>query len=121
MIYSSTTFMNTNTHTNKKVGQVSRPPHLENRVKCIGKILFTCLELGNNAKLCFTNELHDILNLRTIRHLVNNLVDSIEYACLSVEHQKIGICDVRNHLFVYAVVAKYGTVYTTVAYRVVGS
>ena len=27
--------MNTNTHTNKKVGQVSRPPHLENRVKCI--------------------------------------------------------------------------------------
>ena len=82
MIYSSTTFMNTNTHTNKKVGQVSRPPHLENRVKCIGKILFTCLELGNYAKLCFTNELHDILNLRTIRHLVNNLVDSIEYACI---------------------------------------
>lgn len=29
--------MNTNTHTNKKVGQVSRPPHLENRVKCIEK------------------------------------------------------------------------------------
>ena len=46
------------------------------------KILFTCLELGNYAKLCFTNELHDILNLRTIRHLVNNLVDSIEYACI---------------------------------------
>ena len=85
--------MNTNTHTNKKVGQVSRPPHLENRVKCIGKILFTCLELGNNAKLCFTNELHDILNLRSIRHLVNNLVDSIEHACLSTV---IGILNAKR-------------------------
>ena len=85
------------------------------------KILFTCLELGNYAKLCFTNELHDILNLRTIRHLVNNLVDSIEYACISCHSLRgihvVGTCAHLRHFchlpynvgIKYSAIARKGT------------
>ena len=58
--------------------------------------------LTHNALLGTLKELDDVLDLRTVGHLVFDLLDHIEDARLSVEQQTVGIGDMLLHLLVDA-------------------
>lgn len=56
------------------------------------------LHLSDDTLLGTLQELDDVLNLRTIWHLILDLVDGIEEGCLTMEYQSVGIRNVLANL-----------------------
>ena len=80
------------------------------------RLLFT-----HNAALGVFQEADDVLDLRTIGHLVANLFDDIENARLTVEEQTIGIGDVALNLLVDLGIVHHRRVGTAILHRITTS
>ena len=76
------------------------------------------LLFAHDAALGVFQEADDVLDLRTIGHLVTNLFDDIEDARLSVEEQTIGVGDVALNLLVDLGIVHHRRVGTAILHRV---
>ena len=63
-------------------------------------------------------EADDVLDLRTVRHLVADLFDHVEYARLTVEEQSIGIGDVALNLLVNLGIVHHRRVRSAILHRI---
>ena len=77
-------------------------------------IVCYCLLLTHDASFGVLEELDDGLYLGAIGHLILDLVDDIEDACLSVEQQTVGVGNVLLHLLVDTGLAHHRVVGTSV-------
>ena len=77
------------------------------------RLLFT-----HNAALGVFQKADDVLDLRTIGHLIANLFDDIENARLSVEEQTIGVGYVVLYLLVDLGIVHHRRVRTTILHRI---
>ncbi len=71
-------------------------------------------EFRDDAFLGSLEELDDVTDFGAVGHLIFDLVHRIEDACLSVEHESIGIGDVLDDLFIDAVRGAHRLVHPTV-------
>ena len=74
--------------------------------------------LTHDTALGILQEADDILNLGAVGHLILNLFDHIEHACLSVEEQTIGVGDVALHLLVDLSIVHHCGVGTSILHRI---
>ena len=77
--------------------------------------------LAHDAALGVLKELDDLLDLRSVGHLVFDLVDDVEDARLSMEQQPIGVGDVLLHLLVDAGLAHHRGIGTAIFERLTAS
>lgn len=80
------------------------------RVRSHESCLRRVSHLAYDAELCLAYEGDEVLYFLSVGHLLNNLVDGVEDACLSVEDETVGVGDVCDGLLIHAVVAQYGGV-----------
>lgn len=74
-------------------------------------------QLGDDALLCLSDEIHNVLYLFRLWHLLFYLSAGIEHVGLSVEHQTVSIADVLQHLVGDAVGRAHCAVHATVCHR----
>lgn len=79
-----------------------------------------CL-LTHDATLGILQEVDDVLNLRTVRNLVLDLLNHVEHARLSVEEQTIGVGDMTLNLLIDLGIVHHRRVRTTIFHRVTTS
>ncbi len=72
------------------------------------------LHLRDDTELCAADEFYDVTNLRSVGHLLFYLVDSIEEARLTAEHQTIGVSNVLEGLVVYPMLTPYSHIHTAI-------
>ena len=71
------------------------------------------LHFGDDANLCRPQELDDVADERTVGHLLLDLVDGIEQAGLSMEHEAVGVGNVLQQLVIDTVLVCHLHVDTT--------
>ena len=76
-----------------------------------------CSLLTHNTSFRSFEELDDITNLWTVRHLITDLVDDIEHTGLPMEEQTVSISDVLLHLLIDACLVHHRRVGTAILQR----
>ena len=83
-------------------GQTSRLPCrllIEITTLIYKRYEISVLQFADDTNLAALKELHDSVDFLAFRHLLLNLVDSIEHAGLTMEHKTIGIGNMADDFF----------------------